>query len=765
MKEVSNQVLFPLDARALGGVEVPGSDWIFALIRCALLAFQFLSLGNAQFPSAGNASALTTVTSPVDGNITIRYKSPSVGTCTTVFSTQKQYTGYVSLPPNTLSPTQGNYSINTFFWFIEARQGPEDAPLTVFINGGPGSSSMVGLFQEVGPCQVVEISQRQLGTVARDWGWDRSSNIVFIDQPVQVGLSYDEPTNASLDLLNERFHYPPTTAPITQPPYTFLNGTFSSAQPEFTANTSHIAAKSLWHFLQGFLATFPQYNPALRQTDPLTPGEVGINLFTESYGGKYGPAVGSFFQQQNARRQSDPIFANRTLPINLRSLGIMNGWIDLLTQTPYYPRFAYNNSYGIQMIDQMAQLNALSSYASADGCQQLTLSCRSQELAYDPNGSGAINAVNEACSQAQQVCQSLIAGTISASGRSVYDISQDVLDPFPDSHYLEYLNTAAVQEAIGVPVNFTQTSLSVYTAFNSTGDYARDANVGEIVDLLQAGTRVALIYGDRDYICNWLGGEAVSFAIAGAAGQSYSPWYMAGYAPIVTNSSYIGGVVREFGNLSFSRIYDAGHLVSAYQPETAFTVFSRIIEGTAISLGNRVDLNSYSSSGDSNSTHTNHSPPPAAAPICFLRAVNETCTTDQKHMLANYAGVVINGVLYNDVADWTTPSANIVAMAGTPGSAPSDMMTSAPPISWPSTIGTTATNTSSSTSSNSRQTSQSSRKSSGRNNITTSLPTGVFTATAIPTTTTTTSRTSNAAVQVTPPRIAVLALFLIYKMF
>ncbi|RMZ76307.1 hypothetical protein DV738_g5012, partial [Chaetothyriales sp. CBS 135597] len=636
---------------------------------------------------------------------TSSYKSPLAGTCTTVFSTQKQYSGYVSLPPNSLSPTQGNYSINTFFWFIEARQDPETAPLTVFINGGPGSSSMVGLFQEVGPCQVVEISDTRLGTIARDWGWDRSSNIIFIDQPVQVGLSYDTPTNASLSLLDEQLHYPPRPAPITEPGYTFLNGTFSSGQPEFTANTSHIAAQSLWHFLQAFLATFPEYNPALKPDDPLTTGEVGLNLFTESYGGKYGPAVGSFFQQQNARRQNDAVFADNTLPINLQSLGIINGWIDLLTQTPYFPHYAYNNTYGIEIIDQVTQLNSLSAYAGADGCQQLTLRCRSQELVSDPDGTGTVGTVNEACSQAQQVCQELIAGLYSPSGRSVYDISQGVLDPFPDRHYLEYLNTAAVQQAIGVPVNYTQASQSVYTAFSNTGDYARDANIEDIVDLLRAGTRVALIYGDRDYICNWLGGEAVSFAVAGAAGESYSPWYEAGYAPIVTNKSYIGGDVREFGNLSFSRVYDSGHLVPAYQPETAFIIFSRIIEGTGISLGNHVDLSSYGSFGAANSTHTNEAAPPAASPTCFLRAVNESCTTDQKNMLADNEGVIINGVLYNDVGNWTAPDSSIVSEAGTPGSAP-EMMTVPPTMYTANNAGTRTSNTSASTSSGSHATSQ-----------------------------------------------------------
>ena len=340
---------------------------------------------------------------------------------------------------------------------------------------------------------------------------------------------------------------------------------------------------------------------------------VGINLFTESYGGKYGPAIGSFFSTQNSLRESDPVFANSTLEVNLKSLGIMNGWIDLLVQTPYYPLFAYNNSYGIQTIDQVTQLNALSSYRGARGCQDLATSCRLQELVFDPDYSGDNALVNDACSQAQYSCQLNVIGPYANSGRSIYDISQNLLDPFPDSHYLEYLNTQAVQQSIGVPVNFTQDSLTVFQAFNETGDWARNGVIQDLVDLLNAGVRVALIYGDRDYVCNWLGGEAVSFAIAGAAGPAYLPWYTAGYAPIVANNSYIGGVVREFGNLSFSRIYDAGHLVPAYQPETAFTVFSRVIEGTDVSLGNPADLSTHTSFGEANSTQANI-PPAAAGP-------------------------------------------------------------------------------------------------------------------------------------------------------
>jgi hypothetical protein len=66
--------------------------------------------------------------------------------------------------------------------------------------------------------------------------------------------------------------------------------------------------------------------------------------------------------------------------------------------------------------------------------------------------------------------------------------------------------------------------------------------------------------------------------------------------------------VRQFGNLTFARIYDAGHMVPYYQPETAFTVFSRIIMGVDVSMGKDVDLGTWSTEGEAESLHKNKLP-------------------------------------------------------------------------------------------------------------------------------------------------------------
>lgn len=62
-------------------------------IIASLLASPLLVL--AQFPQPVQYSNI--LKSPINENITIAYKTPPAGTCTTAFSTQKQFTGYIGM--------------------------------------------------------------------------------------------------------------------------------------------------------------------------------------------------------------------------------------------------------------------------------------------------------------------------------------------------------------------------------------------------------------------------------------------------------------------------------------------------------------------------------------------------------------------------------------------------------------------------------------------------------------------------------------------
>lgn len=138
-----------------------------------LLAFAFVSSSSSQFLPGSDAKArnLTVVHSPANRDVTVSYKTPE-DVCSTAFDSQKQYTGWVSVP--------GDYPTNLFFWFVEARE-PTDS-LTIWLNGGPGSSSLYGFFTGNGPCEIVEKGLNEYETLVREWGWDRASNMLFIDQ-------------------------------------------------------------------------------------------------------------------------------------------------------------------------------------------------------------------------------------------------------------------------------------------------------------------------------------------------------------------------------------------------------------------------------------------------------------------------------------------------------------------------------------------------------------------------------------------------------
>lgn len=462
------------------------------------------------------------------------------------------------------------------------------------------------------------------------------------------------PTNGSLDLVTGTPVVPPQSLPSDRTAQTFLNGTFGSLNGNNTANTTEIAAMAIWHVLQAFLGAFPQLNPPPNSS-------VGVNLFAESYGGRYGPVFAELWEEQNWRRRNGTLSNSAVLDIQLKALGIMNGCVDDAVQGPYYTHMMANNTYGLYLLSPVsAALNNASFYQSG-GCLDLTTQCRNATSALDPDNQGRVSGVNTACEQATIACTTELLNPYADSGRSFYDIAHLTPESFPPSYYIEYLNSQDVQAAIGSRVNYSDVSGQVYQAFQTTGDWERGPIVPKLAALVEKGVRVGLVYGDRDFICNWLGGEAVSMSIASSIGGSYAANFPeAGYAPIIVNDSYIGGVVRQFGNLSFSRIFQSGHFVPAYQPETAFQVFARIILGTSVSSGASIDLSTFNTTGPPNAT-SSLSLPPSPIATCYLRSLNKSCPAETVSRILQGHGVVINGVWYAASSDWPGAAATTMS--------------------------------------------------------------------------------------------------------
>lgn len=115
----------------------------------------------------------------------------------------------------------------------------------------------------------------------------------------------------------------------------------------------------------------------------------------------------------------------------------------------------------------------------------------------------------------------------------------------------------------------------------------------------------------------------------------------AGYADIHTNSTYKGGVVRQHGNVSFSRVFEAGHAVAAYQPQTVYEIFQRSMFGKDVATGQDGTSKEYGTKGPLISWGIkNEVPEKSLESQCYTYLAGETCTEEQLGALADGSAVV-----------------------------------------------------------------------------------------------------------------------------
>ncbi|OQR92985.1 serine carboxypeptidase-like family S10 [Achlya hypogyna] len=117
-----------------------------------------------------------------------------------------------------------------FYWFFEAR-GPAtaDMPLIVWLNGGPGASSMTGLLTEMGPYRMASD-----GTLtAHGESWTNVGHMLFFDQPVGTGYTSARDESGYVNSQEE----------MAAQLYTAMS-TFFARHPEYAANRIVIAGES-----------------------------------------------------------------------------------------------------------------------------------------------------------------------------------------------------------------------------------------------------------------------------------------------------------------------------------------------------------------------------------------------------------------------------------------------------------------------------------------------------------------------------------------
>lgn len=147
-------------------------------------------------------------------------------------------------------------------------------------HGNAGDSSATGLLFELGPCSIAFEGRT---TKSNPHSWTNHANIIFLDQPADVGFSY--------------------------------------ADPGASVKTSAEAALDVYSFLQLFFEQFPEY------------AKLPFHVAGESFGGIYVPHIASVIWHANQALavSSNPTGSTR---INLESVILANGITDPYIQIP-----------------------------------------------------------------------------------------------------------------------------------------------------------------------------------------------------------------------------------------------------------------------------------------------------------------------------------------------------------------------------------------------------------------------------------------------
>jgi cathepsin A (carboxypeptidase C) len=309
----------------------------------------------------------------------------------------------------------------------------------------------------------------------------------------------------------------------------------------YVHNESEVA-EDMYHFLQGFAKKFKS---------PSITGANDFYITGESYGGHYVPAVGYRILQGNQRGDGPHI--------NLKGIAVGNGLTDPYTQYPSYVDIAYNwckEKLGAPCVNESAR-DAMQT--GLPHCLDLIATCNSFP-----------DDTDESCGEANTYCRQL-AAYYTDTGKNSYDVRKPCIGElcYPIDHLKALLRTREVMASLGVKSDIMWNSSTPTVSEMFAHDIHRNFNY-TIPPMLEAGIRVMIYAGDVDYICNWMGNKAWVMALnwPGKAAFNAAPdveFSVAGRA---------AGEERTYGNFSFVRIYDAGHMVPMDQPEVSLYMLS-----------------------------------------------------------------------------------------------------------------------------------------------------------------------------------------------
>nr|CAD7425109.1 unnamed protein product [Timema monikensis] len=428
----------------------------------------------------------------------------------------ESYSGYLTV--------NQEYNSNLFFWFFPA-QNVSSAPLLLWLQGGPGASSLIALFVENGPYILDTEGELQ----RRDIHWALNHNIIYLDNPAGTGFSF---TDSDLG-------YARNQTDVAENVYTALVQ-FFQLFPELQENDFYVTGESYGgKYIPAVAYSVHTHNPTASQKINLQ----GKSLCHNSYSSAMASLV---------LTDSSQLTALKSYQTKL-CLAIGNGLTDPENQMLYGDYF-----YQLGLID----INAREHFHQMEA--QVVQAIREERWTDASNGFHDIVASDDVSYLHNLTGFTYHYNYLFATG-----------DPSDNVRFEDFINLDASRLALHVGDREFHDSSEVSSHLYE--DYMK--SVKPWLEVLLENYRVLMYNGQLDIICAYPLTANLLRNLEWSGADDYrtaerSQWLSGGE---------LAGFVKTAGNLTEILVRNAGHLVPTSQPAWSYDLITRFTSGLSYS--------------------------------------------------------------------------------------------------------------------------------------------------------------------------------------
>ncbi|MCW3008746.1 MAG: hypothetical protein JWP17_3372 [Solirubrobacterales bacterium] len=470
---------------------------------------------------------------------------------------------HAAVPPPTLPARSGSVhgefiriGPGVRFFDVLARSPKPDAPLLVYLAGGPGASSVAPAFVGDGPWALTDPFGSGRPVVTENpWSFQRLANVVYLDQPRQTGFSdgrapyVTSVQGAGRDFVQwlrafDRRHPELAHRPLILAGESFAGTYVSEFSRRLLRGEAGPRSRLAGIFLEAPSLGRTDVAPAVTELDSLCAQDL---VAPHACDGTVAGSLRAALDRCAAGLAPSIANASATVAIaavtNARSRACRAYRAQITLQPRRIGEIAFGRSSGVP-----GPLRGVRVPMPLDGLEFPAGGLVREHVGYSPNP---------------------------------YDVRLRCHDSggFPpwcydDTKLTRLLDAPVTRRWLGggIPADrpwlFADPRVSIATSLGRTPS---NVNVARAV---RAGVPVTIAVGGRDWVVNPVTARWLTDRISRAAGTGP----LTASQPLLDDAGAAAGSITRSGDLTFAEVHDAGHLVGLDQPQVAFRLLERLLQ-------------------------------------------------------------------------------------------------------------------------------------------------------------------------------------------